>query len=170
MALGNSPARAALMLLLLLELWLFTGSFDKFFNHDSVFYLIHTPRSFEDLKGIILAPDSAKQYRPLSLAFMGVVVPIFGLDPRPYHWLPVVFHLLNTVLFYRFARRFLADSMSVLAAVGFWGLHSVVTWITYDAACISDLLLATFFLSSILLAVDGLQRDSWLRMCGSLIL
>src|SRR5207247_1136362 len=101
---------------------------------------------------------------------MGAVVPIFGLDPRPYHWIPVVFHLLNTVLFYRFARRFLADSLSVLAAVGFWGLHSVVAWITYDAACISDLLLATFFLSSLLLAVDGLQRDSWLRMCGSLIL
>ena len=161
---------AALLLLLLVESWLFSQSFDKFFNLDSLFYLIHYPRSFDDLIRAFSAPDPALQFRPVSLATMGLLVPILGHDPGPHHWVPLILHLLNTLLFYRFARRLMPGWTSAYAAAAFWGVHSVAGWITYDITCISDLLLAGFVLASLILAVDGRTRNSRLRVAGSLVL
>ena len=116
---------AAIAALLLVESWLFSQSFDQFFNLDSLYYLIHHPRSFDDLLRIFTAPDPALQFRPISLAVMGLLVPMFGVDPAPYHWVPLILHLLNTLLFYRFARRLMTDWASAYAAAAFWGVHSV---------------------------------------------
>jgi hypothetical protein len=161
---------AALLLLLLVESWLFSQSFDKFFNLDSLYYLIHYPRSFDDLICIFSAPDPALQFRPISVAVMGLLVPILGREPGPYHWVPLILHLVNTLLFYRFARRLMPGGPSAFAAAAFWGLHSVAGWITYDITCISDLLLAGFLLASLILALDGRAMNSRLRLAGSLVL
>src|SRR4030095_16641864 len=100
---------AAIALLLLVESWLFSQSFDQFFNLDSLYYLIHHPRSFDELLRVFTAPDPALQFRPISLSVMGLLVPMFGVNPAPYHWVPLILHLLNTLLFYRFARRLMPD-------------------------------------------------------------
>lgn len=162
--------RTALAALLLLELWAFSGSFDKFFNLDSLFYIIHAPRSWPQMRHYFLAPDDARQYRPLTLAFMGPAVRILGTDPRPSHWIPLLFHLANTVLFYCLASRLLKGSLAVLFATAFWGLHSVVGWVTYDITCLSDFLLAFLFLSSLILAIDGTVKKSRTLIAGSLVL
>jgi hypothetical protein len=161
---------AALLPLLLVESWLFSQSFDKFFNLDSLYYLIHYPRSFDDLMRTFSAPDPALQFRPISLAVMGLLVPILGHEPGPYHWVPLILHLLNTLLFYRFARRLMPGWTSAYAAAAFWGVHSVAGWITYDITCVSDLLLVSFLLGSLILAVDSRTKNSRLRMAGSLLL
>jgi hypothetical protein len=160
----------ALLLLLLVESWLFSQSFDKFFNLDSLYYLIHYPRSFDDLIRTFTAPDPALQFRPIPLAVMGLLVPILGHDPGPHHWVPLILHLLNTILFYGLARRLMPGWPGAYAGAAFWGVHSVAGWITYDITCVSDLLLAGFLLASLILAVDGRTRNSRLRVAGSLVL
>jgi hypothetical protein len=148
----------ALVLLLFLEFWLFSGSFNKFFNHDSLFYVLYSPRSWEGLADVFSAPDEARNYRPLSLALMGLVVPFFGTNPYPYHWIPIVLHGANTLLLYAVARRLLPNSFAALLATAFWGLHSVASWINYDATCVSDLLACLFLLGSLALALRGRAR------------
>ena len=97
-------------------------------------------------------------------------MPMLGPDPAPYHWVPLILHLLNTLLFYRFARRLMTDWPSAYAAAAFWGVHSVAGWITYDITCISDLLLAGFLIASLILALDGRATNSRFRLAGSLLL
>jgi hypothetical protein len=161
--------RLALLLLIAAELWMFSGSFNKYFNLDSAFYVIHAPHSWDALRHVFLAPDAGKQYRPLTLAFMALLVPIFRLDPRPYHWIPLLFHLANTLLVYGLARRVLKGTVAVLAATAFWGLHSVAGWVTYDTTCLSDFMLAFLLLVSFTLAVDGSLKQSRLRNGGSVL-
>jgi hypothetical protein len=169
MASGKVWNRIALSLILLVELWIFTGSFHKYFNNDSLFYMTRYPRSWAEFQRCLVAPDDARQYRPLNLGLMALVIPRLGLEPPPYHWIPILFHLLNTYLFYCLARRLLSDPLSVLAATAFWGLHSVAGWITYDLTYLSDFLLASLFLLTLLLAHDGYVRRSPLCIGGSVI-
>lgn len=163
-----SPENTILVLLLLIELWLFSGAFQRFFAHDGLFYMTHVPQSWGQFQQYLLAPSDEKSYRPLNLGFIALVRPILGLDPHPYHWIPIAFHLLNTVLFFFLAKRLLANSTAVLAATAFWGLHSVAGWITYDITYLSDFLLAFLLLLSLLLAVEGRRRKSRLLIAGSL--
>ena len=158
-----------MFLILLVELWIFTGSFHKYFNNDSLFYMTRYPRSWAEFQRYLVAPDDARQYRPLNLGLMALVIPRLGVEPLPYHWVPILFHLLNTYLFYCLARRLLFDPLSVLAATAFWGLHSVAGWITYDVTNLSDFLLASLFLVTLLLAHDGYVRRSPLCIGGSVI-
>ncbi len=160
---------AGLLLVLALELWLFSGAFQKYFNHDSLFYIIHSPRSWADCRAVLTAPDPGQQYRPLTLIAMGGIVPLLGLNPHPYHWIPLVFHLLNTLLFSLLVRRLLRTTPAVVAATAFWGLHSVAGWITYDVTCISDFLLAFLYLCSLLCAMESTRRRRPILMAASLI-
>jgi hypothetical protein len=163
-----SPQKTVLVLLLLIELWAFSGAFQKFFTHDSLFYMTRVPHSWGQFKQYLLAPSDEKSYRPLNLGFIALVRPILGVDPHPYHWIPIAFHLLNTALFFFLAKRVLANSTAVLAATAFWGLHSVAGWITYDITYLSDFLLAFLLLLSLLLALEGRRRKSRLLIAGSL--
>jgi len=162
--------RLILSAILLVELWIFSGSFHKYFNHDSVFYLVNYPHSWNDAQQLFLEPDDSRQYRPLTLALMGIVVPFLQLNSRSYHWIPLLFHLLNTALFYALARRLLSSSTAVLVATAFWGLHSVAGWITYDITYLSDFLLAFLLLASLILAIDGTARRSHFRLAASFLL
>jgi hypothetical protein len=159
-----------LLLLIGLELWIFSGSFNKYFNLDSAFYVIHCPHTWGELCRVFQAPDPGKQYRPLTLAFMALVVPVFRLDPRPYHWIPLIFHLANTLLVYGLARRLLKGTVAALAATIFWGLHSVAGWVTYDTTCVPDFMLAFLVFASLTLAVDGFLKRSLILKGGSVLL
>lgn len=152
-----------IVIVLLIELWAFSGSFDKYFNHDSLFYITDYPRSWDELVKVFAQPDSARQYRPLTLAAAGIFVPLLGTNPWPYHWIPLLFHLVNTCLFYALARRLMPDSLSALAAVIFWGFHAVAGMTMYDITYLSDHMMALFGLISLILAVDSYRKNSPLR-------
>lgn len=160
--------RAILVLILIVELWIFTGSFHKYFTHDSLFYLTNVPHSWEQFRQYLFTPSAEKSYRPLNLGLVALLHPFLGLDPRPYHWIPVIFHLLNTALFFSLARRVLASPTAGLAAAAFWGLHSVAGWITYDITYLSDFLLAFLLLVSLLCVLEGVRRDSRLWIAASI--
>ena len=162
------PEMAFLALLLLIEAWVFSGAFRKFFTHDSLFFLIHAPQTWQQFWQCLLAPSPEKNYRPLGLGLTALFKPWLGLDPRPYHWIPLVFHMANTVLLYLLARRIFAGSAAVLAATAFWGLHSVAGWITYGITYLTDFALAFFLLLTLLAAVEGNRRKSKLLIAVSL--
>ncbi len=164
-----APEMIFLALILLAELWVFSGAFHKFFTHDSLFYMTNVPQSWDQYRPYLMGPSAEKSYRPLNLGFVALVRPFLGLDPWPYHWIPIIFHLLNTWLFYALAKRILASSTAGLAAAAFWGLHSVAGWITYDITYLSDFLLAFLLLLSLLLAVEGDRRKSRLLIIASLV-
>ena len=166
---GQTPEWVFLILLLLVELWIFSGAFNKFFTHDSLFYMIHVPHTWEQFRSYLLAPSEERSYRPLNLAVSALFRPFLGVDPVPYHWIPIVFHLLNTLLFYLLAKRILANPAAGLAAAAFWGLHSVAGWITYDITYLSDFLLAFLLLVSLLLSMAGVRRKSRLLVAASLV-
>jgi hypothetical protein len=161
--------RVVLALILLLQLWLFSGSFQKFFCNDSLFYMVNAPHSWHEFQRLLLSPDEAKQYRPLNLGLAAIIRPFFGLNPHPYHWIPILFQLLNTILFYQIARRVLSGSFSILFATGFWGLHSVSGLVTYDIAYLSDFFLAFLFLVSLILALLAREKKSRLLYIASLL-
>jgi len=172
---GRAWERVALGGILCLELWVFSASLPQFFNLDSLYYLVEYPRSIGEFLGYLAGPDDAHQYRPLTLGLMGMVVPVLGNQPRPYHWIPLLFHFANTLLFYRLARRLLSGLLAVMAATAFWGLHSVAGWITYDISYLSDFLSTFLLLSSLLFAVNGADRGSplytgWSLLCFCLAL
>jgi hypothetical protein len=100
---------------------------------------------------------------------MGLFVPLLGNDPRPYHWIPLLFHLANTFLFFHLARRILPGFLAALFAAMFWGLHSVAGWITYDISYISDFLATFLLLSGLHLAVRGAARGSPFRASWALV-
>ncbi len=159
----------ALLSLVGVELWAFSGSFDKYFNLDSVFYVIHSPRTWTEALRVFASPDVGRQYRPVTLSFMALFVPTFGSNPHPYHYIPIVFHALNSILLFGLARRILKGTLAALAAAAFWGVHSVAGWITYDTTCISDFMLAFFLLLSMILAIDGSLNRSRLQTAGSIL-
>jgi hypothetical protein len=161
--------RAILALCLLLQLWLFSGSFQKFFCNDSLFYMVNAPHSWHEFVSALSQPDEAKQFRPLNLGLAALIKPYFGLNPHPYHWIPLIFHLINTVLFYQIARKLLSGSFSILFATGFWGFHSVAGLVTYDIAYLSDFFLAFLFLLSLTLALQARARKSRLLYAASLL-
>lgn len=160
---------AALAFLLLIEFWIFSGAFNKFFTHDSLFYMTHVPHNWDEFKPYLLAPSDEKSYRPLNLGFIALFRPFLGVNPHPYHWIPIVFHLLNTLLLFILARRLLPGPAAALAATAFWGLHAVAGWITYDITYLSDFLLAFLLLLSLLLALEGYKRKSRLWITASVI-
>jgi hypothetical protein len=163
-----APERVFLALILLTELWLFTGAFQKFFTHDSLFYMINAPDSWEQFRPQMMAPSAEKSFRPLNLGLVALLRPYLGTDPRPYHWVPILFHMINTCIFYILAKRLLPSLPAALAATAFWGLHSVAGWVTYDITYLSDFLLAFLLLVSIVWAVDGNRLKSRPRIILSL--
>jgi hypothetical protein len=101
---------------------------------------------------------------------MSFATPRMGLNPRPYHWIPVCFHLVNTILFWILARRLLPDELSALAAVIFWSLHPAAAYVTYDIGYSPDFLLGFFALSFLILAVDGHKTGSRLKALSAFLL
>ncbi len=152
--------RGALVLLLAVEWWLFSGSFHKFFTHDSLFYMIHAPQSWGQLARYFLEPGEEKNFRPVNMAVVAALKPLLGLDFHKYHWIPPAFHAANTLLFYFLARRILSGRWMAFVAAAFWGLHSVAGWVTYDITYLSDFLLAFLLLGSLLLALEAWRRRS----------
>jgi hypothetical protein len=163
-------AHLGLWLILILEFLAFSGSIDKFFNHDSLFYLIHAPRSWDQLVAVMAGPDPVQQYRPMTLAVMGLMLPFFGLDHVLYHYVPIAFHLLNTVLIWMLARRLLSSPIGALVATAFWGLHSAAAYVAYDIGYFPDFLMTSFAISSLIFAIDSFRDGSRFKAALALLI
>ena len=167
---GLPPREQAFLLILILalETWIFSGAFHKFFTHDSLFYMTNLAHSWKEFLPFLLGPSQEMSYRPVNLAVASILAPFLGVESRPWHWVPLLFHLTNTILFYLLGRRILPGTTAALAAAAFWGLHAVAGWVTYDITYLSDFLPAFLLLVTILLAIEGQKRKSLPVMAASL--
>jgi hypothetical protein len=87
------------------------------------------------------------QFRPLTkFLYFKVMYGLFGLNPVPYHWVSVVFHLVNVFLVHRLLGVLRIGRETALLATAVFALHAgfvdVVGWIS----CIQQLAALTFMI------------------------
>jgi hypothetical protein len=159
----------ALGVLLALEFFLFSRSFDLFFNGDSLYYFTRRLTSFSDLVRVFTHVDYLEEYRPLPFAlFSFLFYPLFKLDPRGYHFIPILFHLANTALAFLLARRLLSSSVGAFVAAFFFGVHSGNFFITYDLAMMTEFTYVLFFLLAMLFSMSYLEEGGTGALVGAL--
>jgi hypothetical protein len=87
------------------------------------------------------------QFRPLTkFLYFKMMYGLFGLNPVPYHWVSVAFHLVNVFLLYRLLGVLRIGRETALLATAVFALHAgfvdVVGWIS----CIQQLAALAFLL------------------------
>ena len=135
-------------------------------------------------------PNGSGQYRPLVISSFSAEWSLWGASHAGYHALNVVWHAIASVLVFALARRWLAPSAALIAAVLF-AVHPVHTEAVANVVGRSELMAACGVLATLLLherrsrwaiatfafallskehalvtpvlaaAMDGLARDAW---------
>jgi hypothetical protein len=140
----------ALVIILLTQLFLLSRTAPYFFDGDALFYFAHHIDSWQDFKATLLAPDKARQYRPLGqILFSYVFYPLFRLDFSLYHAVALGFHMLNTILLFLIFKRILKSTIPIIVATAFWGLHPVAIFVTHSFSFLADFTFAFFYFLAI---------------------
>ena len=109
---------------------------------------------FQQARG--LRPWPVMPWRWLSgVAWFRVVVPLWGVDPLPYHVASLVLHALNAVLLLRVARRWGASAPAAWLAAGLFAASRLPFTSLVAATSIGELLALTGTLAALLLAAPG---------------
>ncbi len=169
---GSRELRAValgLLVTLLIEALLFSRAFGNFFNHDSLFYLSRRIESPGQFVQALLEPDDIKQYRPLPKLFFSLFYPFFGLDPYPYHFVPLIMHMANTLLLFYFLLLISGNPFLSVAAAFFFGLHPSNFYVTYDMGYSPDFLFFFFSLAAAIFFVKYRSTRSRLKLALALL-
>jgi hypothetical protein len=151
----------ALGLLMALEVLLFSRTFSMFFCGDSLYYFSRRLTSLGDLGRILTSVDYLEEYRPLPfMLFSFLYYPLFHLEPWGYHFIPLIFHLANTLLAFRLARRLLGTDLGAFVAAFFFGVHSANFFITYDVTMMTEFTYVFFFLIASVAFLDYQESRS----------
>jgi len=109
-------------------------------------------------------------YRPLFLTWVFVNYQMFGTDPVGWHLAALSLHLLATLLAYQLLRAFTGEALPAALAALLFGLHPVhvetVAWVSG----ITEPLMATALLGSMLGYLKGRQLQGLLWPAGSVFL
>ncbi|PYV10461.1 MAG: hypothetical protein DMG07_21080 [Acidobacteria bacterium] len=159
----------ALVLLAVAEVVLFTRSFGMFFCGDSLYYLSRRLTSARDLIQVLTHVDYLEEYRPLPfMLFSFVYFPLLQLDPFGYHFIPLLFHLANTLLVFRLARTLLDGNRGAFIAALFFGIHWGNFFITYDITMMTEFTSVFFFLVASILFLGYLETGKGRTLTGCL--
>ncbi|MBI1746765.1 MAG: hypothetical protein HYR55_09275 [Acidobacteria bacterium] len=143
-----------------LEFIVFSRSMADFFDGDSFFHFPLRITQIGDLKRCLTSLDLAKQYRPLSHIFFGYCLyPLFGLNPRPYSYVSVAFHLLNTILVFFLIRKLTRSDRAGMAGAIFWGLNPVAIYVTHGLCFMADFTYALPYLLGIMAYLRYRETD-----------
>ena len=141
----------AIVLILLAQVIIFPRTAPKFFDGDAFFYFAHHLDSWDALRKCILAPDAARQYRPLGqILFSYFFYPLFRLDYSLYGMTALAFHMASTLILFKILRRLLKSLIPVVTATIFWGLHPVAIYVTHSFSFLADFTFGFFYLLAIL--------------------
>lgn len=109
----------------------------EFTNWDDPDYIISNPLirdfSFEGIKNIMTTPVLG-MYNPVPFLVYAFTYHFWELDPKPYHWVNIIFHILATIVLFKFifqlTKRYeVASLVAILFAIH--PLHaSVVLWVS----------------------------------------
>jgi hypothetical protein len=109
-------------------------------------------------------------FRPVALGSLWLDYQIWGWQPYGFHLTNILLHSLNAALAYRLFRALKMPDIPALVSALMYGLYpghpEAVTWITGRF----DLLAQAFFLSSLLLWIEGRRRQNgWCMLSSSLL-
>src|ERR1035438_367107 len=126
-------------LVLLVEVGLFSPSFNQFFCGDSLYFFSHATHSSEDVQRVFTTLDDLSTYRPLpTILFSFVLEPLFGFHPLPYHAVALGVHLLTSLLVFFLLRRVARSDTAALVGLVFFGAQAAGFYLTYDATFLPD--------------------------------
>jgi protein O-mannosyl-transferase len=109
-------------------------------------------RSIFSIPNLFIHPISGVEtityYRPVLFTFFSIIYALFGLNPLPYHFVQLIFQILNTILvfilFKKFIKVWIAFVLSLLFLVHPVNEEAVV-WI----CCLQDLIFISFGLTGL---------------------
>lgn len=145
-------------------------NFARFFNHDSFFYVARAPSSWAQVVALLAGPDTAQQYRPLTLLLAALLKPLFDADPIGYHVVAVLFHLANVVLCAVVLVGLSRDRAVSLVGTFLFGCQGVVFFAAYDMGYVSDFLSTFFCLLSLIFFLKFLESKMTTAILASLFL
>lgn len=172
---GKNNSTIIITCILLITFFVFSNSLSNGFviNWDDDGYIINNPLiknlSLESIKNIFTAPH-LDNYHPLTTLSNAIELKFFGFDPKPYHFINLVLHLLNTFLVFRFVKLLsLRIEVAAITAL-FFGIHPMhvesVSWISER----KDVLYAFFFLGSLICYLKYLNDKKAVFMAASILL
>src|SRR3989344_731218 len=109
-------------------------------NNKAIRSLIPVSKFFTDPNIFTGAQDNlgGKNWRPISSLAFALQYKIFGANPTGFHFVGILFHLINTVLVYFLAKKLLNRSGAAIAIASLWSLHPVLTeavsWISNQSS------------------------------------
>src|SRR5262249_51005011 len=128
----------------------------------------------EDFRGIAVAkgllPRHSSLWRYVSVqTFMDVFYPLFGDRPGPYHLVGILLHAANGAFLFALLSRRLSAPAALIAS-GFFAVHPAHFAAMYWQSARSDVLGATFALSTLALSLLS-GKPRWLAVpCFALAL
>ena len=104
-------------------------------------------------------------YRPITTLSYLFNYAILGNaeNPAGYHWLNILLHVLNALLVYALAFRFLRKLLPAAFVAAVWSLHPIVTEAVTNIVGRADLLATLAVLSGFLLYLKSTQSTDWRR-------
>ena len=155
----------------------YTNSFGNFFVWNDCTLIIENflvkdwrnlPEIFSSAFWKPLIGEPPQIYRPLTLASFVMDFAFWGLKPWGYHFTNILLHVLNSILVYILALKYV-PSVPALTASLLFAVHPIhVEAVTYIFGR-GELFMAAFLLAGVLLFIRSRQSGSWLSYFVSLL-
>jgi hypothetical protein len=150
-----------LLLLLVVDWFLYFRHASHFFQADSVWLLDHRATSLSDLLLEFTRLQASGRYRPLSHPVLpSILYPIFGLNPIPYRIPVYAFFLAGTAAVYALVVALSRNRLAAAVATFFFSIHTANAYTTYDVGFMPELLYMPFYIGAVLGYLRYLQAGS----------
>ncbi len=160
----------------------YSNSFGTGFVFDSAPIVLKDPRirtaSLENL-GLILSKDyfwphesGVGVYRPVTTASLLLNYAVLGngANPRGYHWVNLLLHVINVWLVFALAARLFGRDRPAFLAAALWAVHPINTEAVTNVVNRTDLLAGMAVLSGLLVYARRLEAGKGMRYRGALAL
>lgn len=174
----SRSTRCVFILLIVFGLLAYANAIFHPFVHDDLVFIRYNPRIHELNNWgefFLRSPDSTAisplvnaYYRPVLEIVYRLEYRLFGFNPAGYHLVNVLLHIINSMLVYALAGRFIRRSSLALGAAVLFLLHPVQTEAVACISGISNLLAALLGLGCLLLLCDESSRGwTWKNWAAS---
>ena len=150
--------------ILLLSVVVYSSSLDgEILNFDDNQYFDEYPEitdlSWENTK-LYFGKHYVLMYHPLPILSFAVQYQLSGLDGTPYHWVNLLFHLLNVLLVYVLGKQILKRPEAALIATLIFAVHPMNTEAVSWISARSSVMYSFFFLASLITYLQFIRAES----------
>ena len=147
-------------LLFLYSFYVFKDSFSTFFFQDDFFVLVASNiKNISGFTNFFIPRSDVQFYRPLSheiFFFLGRV--LFQLNPAGFHAVAFVFYILNILLVYIIAKKFLKSEIIILTLVICYAISAVHYNSLFWIVNFSYIQVTFFFLLGFVIVLSGIKK------------